>query len=132
MTLRDDSITMRQMLDNAQRAIKHTTNKSVDDVFEDELLGLALVRLVEVIGEAANRVAPETRAKYPQVPWRQAIDTRNRVIHAYDTVDLRVIYEIVRDNLPLLCRRTRTDSEGSDGRLAQHECPIGLPMMVRS
>ncbi len=66
MTLRDDSITMRQMLDNAQRAIKHTTGKSVDEVLEDELLGLALVRLVEVIGEAANRMSPETRAKYPQ------------------------------------------------------------------
>ena len=108
MTLRDDSITMRQMPDNARRAIKHTNNKSVDDVIEDELLGLALVRLVAVIGEAANRVAPETRARYPQIPWRQAIDTRNRVIHTYGTVDLRVIYEIVRDNLPALVTELET------------------------
>jgi uncharacterized protein with HEPN domain len=102
LTLHDDSITMRQMLDHAREAIQFTADKSLDDVLNDRLLGLALARLIEILGEAANRISPDTMTRYPNVQWRQAIDTRNRVIHGYDTVDLRIIYGIIQNNLPPL------------------------------
>lgn len=122
MTRRDDSITMRQMLDHAREAIQFTAGKSLDDVLNDRLLGLALVRLTEILGEAANRVPPETRARYPRVQWRQAIATRNRVIHGYDTIDLKVVYEVIQHNLPPLVAELErilepgedTDDKGSD------------------
>ena len=100
MTLRDDSISMRQMLDHAREAIQFTVGKSLDDVLKDRLLGLGLVRLMEIFGEAANRIPPETRALHPRVQWRQAINTRNRLIHGYDTVDLKILYDIIRHELP--------------------------------
>lgn len=102
MTLRDDSISMRQMLDHAREAIQFMDGKSLDDVLNDRLLGLALTRLMEVLGEAANRIPAETRSLYPRVQWRQAINTRNRLFHGYDTVDLKIIYDVIRHNLPAL------------------------------
>ncbi|HEX5165651.1 MAG TPA: HepT-like ribonuclease domain-containing protein [Thermomicrobiales bacterium] len=102
MTLRDHTISMRRMLDHARMAIKHTTDRSLDDVERDEVLRMALVRMVEVVGEAANRVPPEIRTLHPGVPWRQVIDTRNRLIHGHDTVDIRLVYEVIQHNLPPL------------------------------
>ena len=61
-----------------------------------------MARLIEILGEAANRISPDTMTRYPNVQWRQAIDTRNRVIHGYDTIDLRIVYGIIQNNLPPL------------------------------
>ena len=54
-------------------------------------LKLALVRLLEIIGEAASRVPKEERALYPTLPWVQLVGLRNRLIHGYDTVDLDIL-----------------------------------------
>ena len=62
----------------------------------------ALTRLVEIIGEAATRVSPEFRNQYTDVRWRAAIGMRNRLIHAYDQVDLEILWETVTDHLPQL------------------------------
>jgi uncharacterized protein with HEPN domain len=83
-----------------REAVHLTAGKSVDDVLRERVLGLRLIRLVEVFGEAASRVTPATRAAHPQIAWRQAIDTRNRLIHGYDTVNLPIVVRIIRDDLP--------------------------------
>ena len=57
---------------------------------------------MEVVGEAANRVSAQSRATHPDIHWREWIDTRNRVIHGYDTVELRIVFRIIRNNLPPL------------------------------
>lgn len=54
------------------------------------------------IGEAARRVSAATRALYPALPWRQMIGMRNQVIHMYDGVDVAVVYDTVREDLPPL------------------------------
>jgi len=117
MSRHDDTITMRQILDQARKALAFTEGKSLDDVLNDEVLGLALIRLLEVVGEAANRVSAQTRAAHPAVHWREWIDTRNRVIHGYDTVEVRIVFRIIRNNLPPLVAElerilnTNTDSQ---------------------
>lgn len=65
-------------------------------------LNLALVRLMEVVGEAATRVPEEFRARHPQVPWRDVADLRNRLIHGYDTVDFDRLWAIIRQDIPPL------------------------------
>lgn len=66
------------------------------------MLELALVRLLEIIGEAANRLSEECRSSHNAIPWSQIISLRNRLIHGYDSVDLDILWEILTTDLPQL------------------------------
>lgn len=70
----------------------------------DRMLTLALTRLLEILGEAANRIPPERRLEYPGIPWRRVVGLRNRLIHDYDRVDLEILWQIVTSDLPELVR----------------------------
>jgi len=61
-----------------------------------------LVRLVEIVGEAAAGVSPDGQAEYPSIPWRQIIGMRNRLVHGYESVDLDVLWDTIEDDLPPL------------------------------
>ena len=60
------------------------------------------MRLVEVIGEAANCVPDDFRSRYPQVPWRQTVGMRNRMVHGYDVIDFDILWSVLRKDLPPL------------------------------
>ena len=60
------------------------------------------MRLVEIFGEAAKNVSPETREQSPHIPWRQITGTRDRLSHAYFDVDLDIIWDVVTTDLPAL------------------------------
>lgn len=62
----------------------------------------AVVRRIEIVGEAARRVSQETRDKYPQIPWREMTSMRNLVIHEYDVVDIKQVWDTVQNKLPPL------------------------------
>ncbi|MBN1145643.1 MAG: DUF86 domain-containing protein [Anaerolineales bacterium] len=64
------------------------------------MLNLALTRLLEIIGEAANRVPGDVQARHPEIPWLQMIGARNRLIHGYDSVDFDILWMIVQQDLP--------------------------------
>ncbi len=68
----------------------------------DRQLNLSLVRLLEIIGEAAGRVPAQERARHTDIPWAEIIGPRNRLIHGYDSVDFDILWQIVSDDLPLL------------------------------
>ena len=76
--------------------------KTRKDLDEERVLNLALVRLLEIIGEAANRVPATDRERYAQIPWEQIIGLRHRLIHAYDRVDFDILWQIVTRDLPPL------------------------------
>jgi len=59
-----------------------------------------LIRILEVIGEAANRLPREEQEKYPEIPWAQVIGLRNRLIHGYDSIDIGILWNIIRHDLP--------------------------------
>ena len=69
---------------------------------------LALVRLLEIIGEAAKNVPEEIKASYPNIPWRVIGSTRDRLIHGYFDVDLDVVWDIVTNELPSLVKDLET------------------------
>jgi uncharacterized protein with HEPN domain len=69
---------------------------------------LALVRLLEVIGEAATRVPEEVQQHYRDIPWASIIGLRNRLIHGYDAVDLDIVWAILIGDLPELITRLDT------------------------
>jgi uncharacterized protein with HEPN domain len=105
MSRHDDQPKLRHMLDHAVEAVEMTRGRTRADVDTDRQLNLALVRLVEIVGEAASRVSSETRERYPDIPWSEIVSLRNRLIHGYDEVDFDILWEIIHSDLPLLiCR----------------------------
>lgn len=73
-----------------------------DDLGRDRQFSLAMLKLVEIIGEAANRISTRTQQAHPQVPWRRIIGTRHRLIHGYDDVDHDILWDIIKLDLPPL------------------------------
>jgi uncharacterized protein with HEPN domain len=91
MSKRNPDLALRQILDHAKEAVEISRDKSRQDLDHDRLLNLSLTRLVQIIGEAANRVPGEVRTQYPELPWLQMIAARNRLIHGYDSVDFDIL-----------------------------------------
>jgi uncharacterized protein with HEPN domain len=81
----------------------------------DRLLNLALTRLIEIIGEAANRVPGSIQSKYPDLPWLQMVGARNRLIHGYDSVDFDILWAIVNNDLPSLITQLENILGQKDG-----------------
>ena len=102
MSRRDPRVYIHHMLDHAAEALEMTRGRSRADLDTDRMLNLALVRLMEVLGEASARVPQDFRSQYPDVPWRQTSDMRNRLIHAYNEVDFDTLWEIIRHEVPPL------------------------------
>lgn len=102
MSQHKDEIRLRHMLDHAMEAMGMVQGKKRSDLNSDRMMELSLVRLVEIIGEAAARVGTESREKYPSIPWLQVVGIRNRLVHGYDAVDLDVLWDTIIDDLPPL------------------------------
>ena len=102
MSKHDPKTALRQVLSHAQEAVEITRHKSRKDLDNDRILNLALTRLLEIIGEAANRVPIEVQLQYPELPWEQMIGARNRLIHGYDQVDFDILWSIIKKDLPML------------------------------
>ncbi len=102
MTRHDDLVRLRHMLDFARKAVAHCQGRTRGDLDDDELLALALARLLEVSGEAAKSVSAEKRAHITEIPWREITGTRDRLIHAYPDVDLDIVWRTVTERLPQL------------------------------
>jgi uncharacterized protein with HEPN domain len=92
------------MLDHAREAVAMAAGRTRADLDTDRQFNLALVRLVEIIGEAANRVPDAERAGMSQIPWPQIVSLRNRLIHGYDEVDFDILWQIVTRDLPPLIK----------------------------
>jgi uncharacterized protein with HEPN domain len=60
----------------------------------------ALVRALEIIGEATKRLPERVRAQYPEIPWRGMAGMRDRIIHGYDNVDLQIVWDVVQKDIP--------------------------------
>jgi uncharacterized protein with HEPN domain len=102
LSRRDPSITLREMRDHAHEVIEFLRGRGRADLDSDRLLALAVVRLLEIIGEAAARIPAEEQARRPGIAWRSIISLRNRLIHGYDNIDYDIVWQIVTKDLPSL------------------------------
>ena len=102
MSHRDPLIPLRHMLDHALEAVEMARGRSRADLNGDRKLNLSLVRLLEVVGEAAGRVPMRDREEHPEIPWAEIVSLRNRLIHGYDQVDFDILWAIVTEDLPPL------------------------------
>lgn len=90
------------MLDHAIEATQMLHGRTREDLDTDRQLNLSLVRLLEIIGEAANRIDEVFQHQYPNIPWPEIVGLRNRLIHGYDQVDFDILWTIVHEDLPPL------------------------------
>jgi len=99
---KDDTIRLLHMLDAAHEAIEFAQGKARVDLNGDRKLVLALVKAIEIIGEAAFQVSHDTRGKLPGIPWEDIVGMRHRLIHAYFDINLDILWRTVQDDLPQL------------------------------
>ena len=96
-----DVARLRHMREAAQK-LAYTVGRDRSILDRDEMRTLAVVRLVEIIGEAARAVSEPTRTQLPEISWREIVGARDRLIHGYEEVDLDILWTIVTDDLPVL------------------------------
>jgi uncharacterized protein with HEPN domain len=90
------------MLDAAREAGLFATGHNRSDLHYDRMLTLALVKEIEIIGEAAANISPETRSQLLQFEWKAIINMRNRLVHVYHKIDLYILWDTVIRDLPQL------------------------------
>ncbi|MFQ3612992.1 MAG: DUF86 domain-containing protein [Cyanobacteriota bacterium] len=97
-----DEVRLRYMLEAAQKVIRFTDGRERADLDTNEMLMLAVVRLVEIFGGAAKNITQDLKAQTPEILWRQISGTRDRLSHAYFDVNLDIVWDIVKRDLPAL------------------------------
>ena len=97
-----DDTYLVDILESAKIALDYVAGKSWDEFYEDMQCQDAVLRRIEIIGEAARHISPQTQKKYPQIPWRDLTTLRNLVIHQYDAVDIMQVWETTQNRLPPL------------------------------
>ena len=98
----DDRVRVLHMIEAAETALRFAAERRRTDLDTDRMLLFAVVRAIEVIGEAASKVSEEVRGKSPDVPWGKIVSMRNRLIHAYFDIDRDILWKTVTDELPSL------------------------------
>jgi len=103
-----DQTRLLHMRDAAEEAASFTQSRKRVDLETDRMLLHALVRCLEIIGEAANGVGEDIRQQYPEIPWSDVVGMRNRLIHGYFDIDHDRVWDTVTDDLPALIDSLRS------------------------
>lgn len=99
---KDDLRYVGHMVDCAQRVQQFLAGKSRMEYDNDEMLRLAIVHLLQTIGEAARMVSADVRQQLPELPWAQIVAMRNRIVHDYLNVDYDIAWEVSTKDLQTL------------------------------
>jgi uncharacterized protein with HEPN domain len=90
------------MIDAADALAQFIDGRSVDDLDRDRMLLFAVVRAVEIVGEAASKTSAETQAQLPDVPWSSIVGMRNRLIHGYFDINTEILWKTATVEVPAL------------------------------
>jgi uncharacterized protein with HEPN domain len=96
---RDDVLTARQMLATVRRIRAIVRGQTRAGFDADEVRQLALLHLIQVLGEVASRTTAAFRDAHPQLPWTQMIGMRNRIVHGYDDVDPDIVWRVATEDV---------------------------------
>jgi len=99
---RDISIYLKDILENMKRAERFVENMSYDEFVKDEKTHYAVIRCIEIIGEAVKHVPKSIRLKHPQIPWKDIAGMRDKVIHFYFGINLERVWLVLKEDIPRL------------------------------
>lgn len=102
MSNRPIDLLLSDILESIDRVTQYIEGLSLETFSEDQKSIDAVVRNLEIIGEAANRLPDEFKGKHPEVEWHKVVGLRNRIIHDYFGIDLEIIWQIIHRDLPAL------------------------------
>jgi uncharacterized protein with HEPN domain len=105
MTQHDPQIRIRHMRDHAAEAIQMLGGATRDELNSNRQLQLALLQLIQIVGEAATRIPESVREAHSRIPWQLTADMRNKLIHGYDVIETSIVFDTIHDDLPLLVRQ---------------------------
>jgi len=97
-----DIIRLRHILDASHKIVFFADRRKRSELDSDEMLTSALIRQIEIIGEAATKISNDIREQLPEIPWRSMIGMRNMLIHMYDDVNLDTVWYTIRFSIPKL------------------------------
>ena len=100
MTHRTNLHHLDDMIDAGERALRHSGDLTREQIEADELRSDAIVRTLEVFGEAAKRLPGDIQTRFPNVPWKSIARMRDNLIHHYHSVDWRVVYDALTVHIP--------------------------------
>ena len=109
--MRRDGERLADIIEAAEK-ISIRAGKGRHAVDADEDVQIVLVHLIQVIGEAASGLSDELTSAHPEVPWRQIVAIRNRVVHGYFEVDLDILWDVATIDVPHLAGQIRTIQSG--------------------
>lgn len=99
-----DQVYLEEIRDFCQKIITFTASVNYEGFIADEKLQLAVIKLIENVGEGAKRLSEATRARYSQVDWSKVMAMRNRLVHDYMDVDLAIVFDVVTNEIPSLLK----------------------------
>src|SRR3989338_3795867 len=91
---------IQDIIDSIKEAGEFTKELSFDDFKEDKKTVNAVIRSLEIMGEAAKKIPDDLRRKYSKIPWKEMAGIRDKLIHEYHGVDLEIIWKVVKEELP--------------------------------
>lgn len=105
MPKRDPDLLMEDILEAVRKISRYTAGMAKNDFLQDEKTIDAVVRNLEIVGEATRQLPEDFISRHPEVPWRQIAGLRNRIVHEYFGLDLEIIWQVIRYDLPALQAR---------------------------
>lgn len=105
MKQQDDFSRLKHINEACQESLEFIKDKTIDDLKNNKMLSLALIKELEIIGEAANHISSEIKTRYSYIFWKDMIGMRNRLVHVYFGINYDIVWQTVTESLPVLQRQ---------------------------
>lgn len=99
---RKSSLYIKDIIDAITKIEEFIQDMDFNDFVQDDKTTSAVVRKLEIVGEAAKQLPNEVRDRFPEIPWSPMAKTRDKIIHFYHGVDYEIMWKIIKEDLPLI------------------------------